>query len=231
MLGQTASVAYGRALCVICPRYLDSFAVSILVNFACLLAIAQAHIGKRQGWTIAWGFRLDNRCSLFSGPLRRQTPARRTVRQARFRPAQEINTREYLATGNFQHLQDKPLMHVPYPDPEHLAIILESPEIRSILPANIHVPLEPEAAASRPADALGPKTAAAWLGVGAPSAVGRGRLDPLVSRLLAHYYLFIAMGFAAAIVLVVRNGLTRIQSQRPAVELSTVRLDGFGLRC
>ena len=71
-LGQAVSIAYGRAVCNLTPRYLDLFAIGILVNFACLISIAQDHIGKRHGWTIAGVSRLDNHSYNFWA-VRRQT--------------------------------------------------------------------------------------------------------------------------------------------------------------
>jgi hypothetical protein len=56
--------------------------------------------------------------------------------------AQEINTRNYVLTGDIKHLTDKPYLHVPYPSPVRLAAILDNSLVRSILPRNIGVPLQ-----------------------------------------------------------------------------------------
>ncbi len=225
-LGQTVMFAYGRAYQVICPRYIDSFAVGILVNFACLISIAQAQFGKRHGWTIAgvsaWVTIILYWSVMYAG---QHLPAELAVKRA-IGLAQEINTRNYVATGDIHHLQDKPYLNVPHPSPERLAAILAVPEIRAILPANIRAPLEPAAA-----DALASKRSMAWLAIGTPSASGKGRLDALARHALAHYHLFLAVGFAAAVVLAAHYGLNKCQSQPAAVELPAVRLDGTGLRC
>jgi hypothetical protein len=53
VLGQAVSVAYARAVGSLSSRYLDLYANAILVNFACLIAIAEDHIERRRGFTIA----------------------------------------------------------------------------------------------------------------------------------------------------------------------------------
>jgi hypothetical protein len=155
-LGQAASVAYGRAACDLAPRYLDLFAIGILANFVCLLSIAQGPSGKRDGWKItavtAWAGTVLISLSLYAG---RHLPADLSVkRDTGF--VQETNTRAFVATGDFKHLKDKPLFHVPYWDPVWLAATLESPEIRAILPTNIRAPLEPLSVTISPAGAFVP---------------------------------------------------------------------------
>ncbi len=153
-LGQAVSIAYGRAVGNLSSRYLDLFAISILVNFACLISIAQEHIGKRQGWTITavsvWTVTVLISLGLYAGI---RIPAELSGKRDTGL-AQEINTKNYLATGDFNHLKDKPNLHVPYPDPARLASILASFDIRMILPTNISRPLMHDSFESKPADAF-----------------------------------------------------------------------------
>lgn len=153
-LGQTASIAYGRAVGNLSSRYLDLFAISILVNFACLISIAQDHIGKRSRWTIAgmsiWVAIVLISLGLYAG---KHIPSDLSAKHDTGL-AQEINTKNYLATGDFNHLKGKPYLHVPYPDSERLAAILASPNILAILPTNISRPLTHTSIESKPANAF-----------------------------------------------------------------------------
>jgi hypothetical protein len=153
-LGQAVSIAYGRAVGNLSSRYLDLFAIGILVNFACLILIAQDHIGKRYSWTIigvsVWAITVLISLGLYAGEhILADLSAKRDTGLA-----QEINTKNYLATGDFNHLKDKPYLHVPYPHSERLASILASPTVREILPTNIRVPLKPALVESQPANAF-----------------------------------------------------------------------------
>ncbi|MGA9032916.1 MAG: hypothetical protein WB402_10400 [Sulfuricaulis sp.] len=152
--GQAMSIAYGRAVGNLASRYLDLFAIGILVNFACLISIAQEYICKWRRrtviavivWTVTGLISLGlNAVSHIPGELA-------TKRDTGL--AQETNTRNYLATGDFNYLKDKPFLHIPYPNPERLASILASPTVRMILPTNISLPLTPTSVDSMPAGAF-----------------------------------------------------------------------------
>ncbi len=152
MLGQTLSIAYGRAVYNLSSRYLDLYAIGILVNFTCLISLAQNHTGNRHGWTImgvsVWTITVLISLALYAGE---HLPADLATKRDTGL-VQEINIRNYLVTRDFTHLKDKPHLHVPYPDSKGLASILASPDIRAILPTNIRVPLEPVLIESQPAD-------------------------------------------------------------------------------
>ena len=162
-LGQAVSIAYGRAVDNLPSRYLDLFAIGILVNFACLISIAQDHIGKRYGWTITgvcvWAITVLISLGLYAGEhIPVDLSAKRDTGLA-----QEINIKKYLATGDFNHLKDKPSLHVPYPNSERLASILASSSIRTILPTNIrslltHTSIESEPAGAFVVDGFYPTT-------------------------------------------------------------------------
>ena len=149
-LGQAAIIAYGRAAGSLSSRYLDTFAIAILVNFACLISIVQDHLNRQRGWANI-GMAVWAVWVLF--PLNKGLNQYLIhKRSASF--AEEVNTRNYILTGNLGHLTDKPPLHIPYPDPKRLALILESSTIRDILPVNIRIPLELLSSKSEPNDAF-----------------------------------------------------------------------------
>ena len=127
---QDASVAYGRAAGFRPARYLDLYAIGVFANFACALRLALDRVKQPYGWRIpavaVW-------CGVILISLgvsaRRNLPDDLAARR-NSAIAQETNTRAYLATGDFKHLKDKPLFHVPYPDAKILASFLATPEIR-----------------------------------------------------------------------------------------------------
>jgi hypothetical protein len=94
---------------------------------------------------------------------------------------EETNTRNYLETGNMQHLKNKGDFEIPYPNPERLASILSLPEIKQILPANIN-PQKPT-----------------------------GRLDRLTGFLLLDYYIFIFAGLTILAILITAKALVTKQ--------------------
>jgi hypothetical protein len=174
---QNATVAYGRAAGFFPSRYLDLYAIGVLANFACAIWLAQQEIKQPAGW---WMPAVAIWSAVILVSLGVSAAGNLPEQLAEWHNsalAQEANTRAYLATGDFKHLQDKPQFHVPYPDSKSLACFLASPEIRSILPANIR----PDAK--------------------------RGRLDRKVSRLLASYQLFLIAGLASAFALLMQRGL------------------------
>jgi hypothetical protein len=152
---QAGGIAYGRAVGCLSSRYLDMFAVTVLVNFACLIFIEQNQIYKRRPWVII-GMLIWISMVLISLAVSvgKNLPVQLTSkRDTSF--AQELNTRNYLATGDFNsYLKDKPFLYVPYPDSQRLASILASPTIYAILPINISRPLAYTSIESNPVDAF-----------------------------------------------------------------------------
>lgn len=143
MGGQGLILAYGRATEPLTNRYLDLFAIDVLVNFACLVCVVEAWTAPRRLaapaavlWTVAvlasLGVVVHRHCR--GGMEYRLRTAR----------AQELHTRAYVRTGESHHLTDKPLHDVPFYKPELLAQILDRPSVRSILPSNLGCPLPGE---------------------------------------------------------------------------------------
>jgi hypothetical protein len=153
-LGQSLSIAQGRAAGSLSSRYLDLFAVGILINFVCLISLFRSNYFSKRGVmglaTFGWsGLIFISLASLVHNSVMHELEFKRTCSQQ-----EEINTRNYLASGDFNHLKDKPFLYIPYPDADRLAEILNMPEIRKILPANIRPAFSPVSVDSRPVDAF-----------------------------------------------------------------------------
>ncbi len=174
---QDATIAFGRAGMIENSRYLDLYSIGVLASCACAVWLAQDRTEKKYAWRIPaaaiWAAAI-----LVS--LATWTARRVPVQLAEFHTsklAQEANTRAYVHTGDFKHLQDKPPFHVPYPNRELLASWLSDAQIRAILPSNVR------------ADAR------------------RGRLDRTVTQLVQSYSVFLAGGVAIIFVLLIRRGV------------------------
>jgi hypothetical protein len=176
MLGTASSIAYGRADYPLTSRYMDLFTVSILTNFSCLLVIFEECKTKFKKWPffslMIWVLSVGLSLQLYT-----QTGF---VWYADSKMPQEINTRNYVATGDISNLENKPFIHIPYPADfpspgegvKHLARILDIPEIRSILPSNIAPP---------------------------DRSIKEGRFDKAVNALIANYYVFIGISLLSLV--------------------------------
>src|ERR1700677_1237516 len=176
MAGTASSIAYGRVNDPLLSRYLDLFTISILIDFSCLLVIFEEYKKKWKKWSffglMIWVLSVGLSLQLYT-----QTGF---VWYTNSKIVQEINTKNYVATGDINNLKNKPFIHIPYPanvpspgeGVKHLAKILDIPEIRNILPSNIAPPDRP---------------------------IKDGRFDKLVNLLLANYYVFIGLGLFSAV--------------------------------
>ena len=140
MVGQGLTLAYGRATDPLTNRYLDLFAIDVLVNFACLTCVVEAWAGLRRLavpaavlWTVAVLTSL--------GVVVHRHGRGGMEYRLRTARAQELHTRAYVRTGESHHLTDKPQLDVPFYRPDLLAEILDRPSVRSILPSNLGCPL------------------------------------------------------------------------------------------
>ncbi len=167
---QAVAMAYGRQGAGIASRHAVILAVAIPLNAACALALWPASPLPRRRQALGAGLLalwllpfLPGIWSLSQDALRLEAP-----RHGRQLAASEANVRAFIATDDIACLRGKPPFEVPYPDPESLAALLRSPEIRGILPEVV-----------RPGAAPGPGSrAAAWL-------VARGTGVFLAGMLLA----------------------------------------------
>jgi hypothetical protein len=139
--GQIISIAYGRAIGHFSSRYMDLFSIGILVNFCCLISIVQGNLGKfnkrKMDGAIVWCLVVLASLGLFAY----QWNHGELVDKRDIGKIEESNTRNYLATGDFSYLKDKPRLQIPYGNAQALASILAMPDIRAILPSNISPPL------------------------------------------------------------------------------------------
>ncbi len=153
-VGQSVSIADGRAVGNLSSRYLDLFAIGILVNFACFISLVQSNPPKRAKW-LAAGVSIWVALIFISlGSFAKNYVWKDLDFKHSCSLQEEMNTRNYLATGDFGYLKDKPFLYIPYPDPQRLAQFLNWPEIRKILPDNIRPPLSPVSIESKPVDAF-----------------------------------------------------------------------------
>jgi hypothetical protein len=139
LFGQFISIAYGRAVAVTSSRYLDLFAIGLVLNFAALIVLLnhantkhKFHYGLGIAvWlaTVTFGF------SMSAGKLSKDLQTKAQQGQE-----QEKTVRAYLCSGDVTHLQGKPFKFIPYPNPERLKSLLDNTAIRSVLPRNIYMP-------------------------------------------------------------------------------------------
>jgi hypothetical protein len=134
-LGQILSLSYGRAVAPNSSRYVDLTIVAMPVNFAILLfALRRVSIRWQQLGvalaTVVW-LAVTLAGLIFYGSHSEFTNVAEKAAQSR---EQEANVKEYLRAGNTAVLQNKPLLAIPYPSPERLAMLLSDPTIRMALP-------------------------------------------------------------------------------------------------
>ena len=139
--GQAVSIGYGRASGCLSPRYLDLYALNILSNFACLISMAQNQFRIQRTFTITATCAWTSVIIIFLGIYAGENLPSELERKRSTSITQVTNTKNYLQTHNYDFLKDKPHLEIPYPSSERLAILLDSPVIRSILPSNINLPL------------------------------------------------------------------------------------------
>lgn len=167
---QGASIAYGRVDGYLASRYLDLFAFSVLINFACLLDqdslnnIFQRII--KAVWTALMLVALGWYCW--------KNVPQQLAEKKRTEMAQTINVQNYQRSGDINDLKNKPFQEIPYPDPTRLAMILSSPTIQKILPTSIQKSTN-------------------------GNSVSVGRLDGVVDWVLSHALLFIVFGVVIAL--------------------------------
>lgn len=148
--GQAVSIAYGRAG-NLAPRYLDLFAISIFINFVCILSLLHSNVCKFKS-LIVYALLIWMAGVLVCLGSRGDFPIN-LAEKMNSGKAQETNTINYLLTNDFKHLSGKARFDIPYPDPNRLAEILSSPTIRSILPTNLQTSFLPATAfESNPGD-------------------------------------------------------------------------------
>jgi hypothetical protein len=139
LFGQFFSIAYGRVGGANSSRYLDLFAIGLVLNFSVLMFLrmqASTQHKFRYGLGIAiWLTTIGLGFVMSADNLSEEL---RTKASQGFN--QEKNVRAYLCSGDIRFLKNKPYMFVPYPAPDRLKSLLDNPTIRRILPGNIYGP-------------------------------------------------------------------------------------------
>lgn len=135
--GHMAAIALARATEVEATRYLDILVVALPLNVAAWLYIRKdlqskarilwLSLGGIWGVLVLWG------CVRQLPDVRDALGHRRVT--ALF---QEHNLRAYLCTGDMRYLEDKGVLHVPYPHPRRLARLLDMQAVRHMLPRSLY---------------------------------------------------------------------------------------------
>jgi len=142
---QAAAMAYlrgGNTLPHPVSRYMDILALGALANFFAILLlmkeIPQSTVARQTGVVFAtcWITALASGSILIS----QRELGSRTVRTESLSAIEET-VRAYVTTGDRTHLEANPPAAIPYPRPQHLAMLLDDPTIRGILPAVVRAPL------------------------------------------------------------------------------------------
>ncbi len=132
---QAVAVAYGRAAEPTSSRYLDVFAIGLALNGACLFYLLRQPPAWWRGrialaalalWLVLILASLDIYVVKQSMPAMAARGAAGEI--------QTENLRAYLKSGDIAVLENKPLLQIPYPDPQRLAQIASQPVIRALLP-------------------------------------------------------------------------------------------------
>lgn len=144
--GQWITIAYGRAVAPTASRYLDTLLLGPLLNVAAALYLAQLEAWRNKS------LELFHKCISVPGPKRTRIAAgllglvaagivitgyadhyRDAWERGHLLQIETENVKAFLRTGDMKHLDSKPRLHIPYPDPKRLANLASDPTIRSVL--------------------------------------------------------------------------------------------------
>jgi hypothetical protein len=122
-------------------RYMDILGIGVTANTAAAL-MAKEHFSSRfpRAGAVAFGLWLT---TIFLGgsALAWTTLSRDIPAFAEVTVHQVENVRRFIVSGDMVALENKPPLHVPYPDPVALASMLSSAPIRAILPGSVREPI------------------------------------------------------------------------------------------
>ena len=145
---QAAAMAYfrgGNTLPYPVSRYMDILALGALANFFAILLLMKeippGTTARQTGVVFAacWITALTTGSILIS----QRELGSRALRTQSLSPIEET-VRAYVATGDLTNLEANPPPAIPYPRPRRLAMLLDDPTIRGILPAVVRAPLRVE---------------------------------------------------------------------------------------
>ncbi|NTV92093.1 MAG: hypothetical protein HGA72_02080 [Chlorobiaceae bacterium] len=130
MFGQILAIAYGRGDGILASRYLDLFAVGILLNAYCLMLLINEGIRPvlARNCTVFWMLLVITGLGAFTPKIMRDIEEKKMVT---IRNQENVNG--YLMTGNVAFLQKDAYSEIPYPDSAKLKSLLDNPTIAGIL--------------------------------------------------------------------------------------------------
>jgi len=146
---QLLALVYGRGVAVLQSRYYDILLLAPLISAAALLSLhADAATRWRRGlilFACVWfaAVIVGTGQKAFDGIPDDLAWRERTT------AAQTRNLKNYLATGDFAALENKPEFDVPYPDVAFLRDTVSDPLIRAMLPPDLTGQPEPESKLKR----------------------------------------------------------------------------------
>jgi hypothetical protein len=138
ILTQFVAFAAGRALIPVENRYLDTLLIGLAINMTSLFWLAASNwaSGKRKIW---WSAALAGWLVIVAvsfvdpaHPLPGSMELRRKTADV-----EEKNLRGYLTTGDASYLAGAPLMDIPYPEATRLRQLLDTSQIRAVLPPKL----------------------------------------------------------------------------------------------
>jgi len=136
LMGTVTALAFARASEINASRYIDLLVIGLPLNVAAWCWVWSTLTPKSKRW---WGvlaaFWL---VSLMYG-INRELPKIAVGMQYRYDTAQiqERNVRAYLCTRDVRYLNDPVPQHLPYPNRERFAELLNRPSIQAILPEHL----------------------------------------------------------------------------------------------
>lgn len=130
------SIAYGRAVGSMSPRYLDLYIFSIFANFICLLSLINEPSNKHKSLIfllIIWILAITS--SLFGYSI--NTVPAQVSEKKNSSIVQERNLKGYIYSGDKKTLYQKSKLDIPYPSPDRLSLLVDDATIQNILPSNL----------------------------------------------------------------------------------------------
>ena len=140
LAAQWLLLAYGRAALPTSSRYLDILVLGPILNIAaaaylfgpCLRTLALIRQDRRCLLVAVASLAILATVLMFAARLGLYSFEAAETTGAHY-AAQTKNLAAFMATGDISHIENKPFLDVPYPDPQRLASLAMDPSIRSIL--------------------------------------------------------------------------------------------------
>lgn len=134
---QVFALSFGRAGGTVQSRYADIFIIGLVLNFAALMVlIISEQLPPKYRKLIFIGAAVWLLAVMLGAG---QKATNNVVDDLSFRHStglrQTENVKNFLATGDFANLANKPKLDIPYPSAEGLRDLLSRPALRAILPA------------------------------------------------------------------------------------------------